>query len=137
MIDFENKTDYKIEVDDLEKIRESLADAKSLELIIVNDEEIRGINLEYRKLDKPTDVLSFPIKVSKTEFIGSIIISADTTKRVADEMGHAFAVELKILFIHGLLHLLGFDHESDNGQMLQKEISVAKMFGIEETLLSR
>ena len=137
MIDFENKTDYKIEVDDLEKIRASLADAKSLELIIVNDEEIRGINLEYRKLDKPTDVLSFPIKVSKTEFIGSIIISADTTKRVADEMGHAFAVELKILFIHGLLHLLGFDHESDNGQMLQKEISVAKMFGIEETLLSR
>ena len=137
MIDFENKTDYKIEVDDLEKIRESLAHAKSLELIIVNDEEIRGINLEYRKLDKPTDVLSFPIKVSKTEFIGSIIISADTTKRVADEMGHAFAVELKILFIHGLLHLLGFDHESDNGQMLQKEISVAKMFGIEETLLSR
>ena len=137
MIDFENKTDCKIEVDDLEKIRESLAHAKSLELIIVNDEEIREINLEYRKLDKPTDVLSFPIKVSKTEFIGSIIISADTTKRVADEMGHAFAVELQILFIHGLLHLLGFDHESDNGQMLQKEISVAKKFGIEETLLSR
>lgn len=137
MIDFENKTDCKIEVDDLEKIRESLAHAKSLELIIVNDEEMRGINLEYRKLDKPTDVLSFPIKVSKTEFIGSIIISADTAKRVADEMGHSFEVELKILFIHGLLHLLGFDHESDNGQMLQKEISVAKMFGIEETLLSR
>jgi len=137
MIDFENKTDYKIEVDDLEKIRASLADAKSLELIIVDDKEIRGINLEYRKLDKPTDVLSFPIKVSKTEFIGSIIISADTAKRVADEMGHSFEVELKILFIHGLLHLLGFDHESDNGQMLQKEISVAKMFGIEETLLSR
>ncbi|HRF57289.1 MAG TPA: rRNA maturation RNase YbeY [Campylobacterales bacterium] len=137
MIDFENKTDCKIEVDDLEKIRESLAHAKSLELIIVNDEEMRGINLEYRKLDKPTDVLSFPIKVSKTEFIGSIIISANTAKRVADEMGHAFEVELKILFIHGLLHLLGFDHESDNGQMLQKEISVAKMFGIEETLLSR
>jgi len=137
VIDFENKTDCKIEVDDLEKIRESLAHAKSLELIIVNDEEMRGINLEYRKLDKPTDVLSFPIKVSKTEFIGSIIISANTAKRVADEMGHAFEVELKILFIHGLLHLLGFDHESDNGQMLQKEISVAKMFGIEETLLSR
>lgn len=137
MIDFENKTDCKIEVDDLEKIRASLAHTKSLELIIVNDEEMRGINLEYRKLDKPTDVLSFPIKVSKTEFIGSIIISADTAKRVADEMGHAFEVELKILFIHGLLHLLGFDHESDNGQMLQKEISVAKMFGVEETLLSR
>ncbi len=137
MIDFENKTDYKIEVDNLENIRASLAHAKSLELIIVNDEEIREINLEHRKLDKPTDVLSFPIKGSKTDFIGSIIISADTTKRVADEMGHAFETELKILFIHGLLHLLGFDHESDNGQMLQKEISVAKMFGIEETLLSR
>ncbi len=137
MIDFENKTDYKIEVGNLENIRASLAHAKSLELIIVDDEEIREANLEYRKLNKPTDVLSFPIKVSKTEFIGSIIISADTAKRVADEMGHTFEVELKILFIHGLLHLLGFDHESDNGQMLQKEISVAKMFGVEETLLSR
>ncbi len=137
MIDFENKTDYKIEVGNLENIRASLVHAKSLELIIVNDEEIREANLEYRKLNKPTDVLSFPIKVSKTEFIGSIIISADTAKRVADEMGHTFEVELKILFIHGLLHLLGFDHESDNGQMLQKEISVAKMFGVEETLLSR
>lgn len=137
MIDFENKTDYKIEVDNLENIRASLAHAKSLELIIVNDEEIREINLEHRKLDKPTDVLSFPIKGSKTDFIGSIIISADTTKRVADEMGHAFETELKILFIHGLLHLLGFDHESDNGQMLQKELDAAKMFGIEETLLSR
>jgi len=137
VIDFENKTNYKIEVDNLENIRASLACAKSLELIVVNDEEIREINLEYRKLDKPTDVLSFPIKVSKTDFIGSIFISADTAKRVADEMGHTFETELKILFIHGLLHLLGFDHESDNGQMLQKELDSAKIFGIEETLLSR
>lgn len=137
MIDFENKTDYELKIDDFENIRASLAQTKSLELIIVGDEEIREINSEFRKLDKPTDVLSFPIKVSKTDFIGSIIISADTAKRVSDEMGHAFETELKILFIHGLLHLLGFDHESDNGQMLQKELDTAKMFGIEETLLSR
>jgi len=137
MIDFDNQTSYKIEPVFFENIQESLAPGKMLELIIVDDNVIKNINLEYRQLDKPTDVLSFPIKSSKTDFIGSIIISADTAKRVADEMKHTFEDELKILFIHGLLHVLGFDHETDNGQMRQKEEEVAANIGISKTLLGR
>jgi len=137
MIDFDNHTDYEIEVDLFEKIREFLAPSKMLELIIVSDAEIKELNKEHRRVDKPTDVLSFPIKDSKTNFIGSVIISADTAQRVADEMRHPLEVELQILFIHGLLHLLGFDHETDNGEMRQKEKEVADMLSIANPLLER
>ncbi len=137
MIDFDNHTDYEIEVDLFEKIREFLAPSKMLELIIVNDAEIKELNKEHRRVDKPTDVLSFPIKDSKTNFIGSVIISADTARRVADDIGHPLEVELQILFIHGLLHLLGFDHETDNGEMRQKEKEVADMLSIANPLLER
>lgn len=137
MIDFDNHTEYKINEAEFERILESLAPSKNLELIIVDDEEIRELNAKYRKLDKPTDVLSFPIKESKTDFIGSIIISADTAKRVADELGHSFEKEMQILFIHGLLHTIGFDHETDNGQMREKEVQIASVIGLDEAMLSR
>ncbi|HOI83820.1 MAG TPA: rRNA maturation RNase YbeY [Campylobacterales bacterium] len=137
MIDFDNHTEHKIDETVFEKILQTVAPSKNLELIVVGDDEIREINLEYRKLDKATDVLSFPIKESKTNFIGSIIISADTAKRVADELGHSFEKELQILFIHGLLHTIGFDHETDNGQMREKETQIASILGLTETMLSR
>ncbi len=137
MIDFDNHTEYKIIETDFEQILSVVAPTKSLELIVVEDEEIKDINAQYRKLDKPTDVLSFPIKESKTDFIGSIIISADTAKRVADEFGHSLEDEMKILFIHGLLHILGFDHETDNGQMREKEADIASKVGIKTAMLSR
>lgn len=137
MIDFDNHTEYEVNESAFKKILDVVAPSKSLELIIVGDEEIRGLNAEYRKLDKPTDVLSFPIKESKTDFIGSIIISADTAKRVAEELGHSFDDEMKILFVHGLLHTIGFDHETDNGQMREKEAQIAAEIGIKETMLSR
>lgn len=137
MIDFDNQTDYEICLSWFEGIQESLAKGKMLELLIVDDDTMQELNKEHRKLDKPTDVLSFPIKESKTSFIGSVIISADTAKRVADEMGHLFEDELKILFIHGLLHIIGFDHEMDNGQMRQKEEEIALKLGLGKTLLGR
>lgn len=137
MIDFDNHTDHDIDVGLFEKIREFLAPSKMIELIIVGDIKIKELNKEHRKQDKPTDVLSFPIKDSKTNFIGSVIISADTAQRVADEIGHPLEVELQILFIHGLLHLLGFDHETDNGQMRQKEKEVADRLSIANPLLER
>lgn len=137
MIDFDNQTSYEIYSNWFEQIEESLAKDKMLELLIVDDAMIKELNLEHRKLDKPTDVLSFPIKGSKTNFIGSIIISADTANRVAGEMGHSLEEELKILFIHGLLHVLGFDHETDNGQMRQKEAEIAESMGLSKSLLGR
>jgi probable rRNA maturation factor len=137
MIDFDNQTSYEIYSNWFEQIEESLAKDKMLELLIVDDATIKELNLEHRKLDKPTDVLSFPIKGSKTNFVGSIIISADTANRVAQEMGHSLEEELKILFIHGLLHVLGFDHETDNGQMRQKETEIAESMGLSKSLLGR
>lgn len=137
MIDFENRTQTDVNQDIFEAVRNSVAPSKLFELIIVDDEEMRQINKEHRGLDKTTDVLSFPIKESKTHFIGSIIISVDTAHRVAKEMGHDISDELKILFIHGLLHLLGFDHETDNGQMRDEEAKIALNIGIKEGLLSR
>ncbi len=137
MIDFDNRTNYEIYSNWFEQIEESLAKDKMLELLIVDDATMKELNLEHRKIDKTTDVLSFPIKESKTNFIGSIIISADTANSVANEMGHTLEEELKILFIHGLLHTLGFDHETDNGQMRQKEAEIAQNMGLSKTLLGR
>ncbi len=137
MIDFDNHTEHKIDESVFEKILQTVAPSKNLELIVVDDDEIREINFKYRRLDKGTDVLSFPIKESKTNFLGSIVISADTAKKVADEFGHSFEAEMQLLFIHGLLHLIGFDHETDNGEMRKKEKEVALMFNLPETMLFR
>lgn len=137
MLDFDNQTIFEIDAGIFEAIKEVVAPDKMLELIIVDDGTIQELNREHRKLDKPTDVLSFPIKESKTNFIGSVIISADTAKRVADELGHSMEDELKILFIHGLLHVIGFDHETDNGQMKTEEEMVGAKVGIAKNLLSR
>jgi probable rRNA maturation factor len=137
MIDFDNQTSYEIYSNWFEEIEESLAKDKMLELLIVDNATMKELNLKHRKIDKTTDVLSFPIKESKTNFIGSIIISADTANSVANEMGHTLEEELKILFVHGLLHTLGFDHETDNGQMRQKEAEIAQSMGLSKTLLGR
>jgi probable rRNA maturation factor len=137
MIDFENRTDENVSQEIFEQIKCIVAPSKMFELIMVDDKQMQEINKTHRGLDKTTDVLSFPIKESKTHFIGSIIISIDTAKRVASEMGHAVEAELKILFVHGLLHLLGFDHETDNGQMKKEEEVIAKKVGVDCNLLSR
>lgn len=137
MIDLDNNTDYEADIAGFEKILDITATGKNVELILVDDAEIKKLNAQYRNLDKPTDVLSFPIKESKTDFIGSIVISVDTAKRVADELGHPLEEELKILFIHGLLHTMGFDHETDNGQMREAEAEIAKKIGIKESMLAR
>ena len=100
MIDFENRTNAQIKQEIFEEIKCVVAGSKMFELIVVDDNEMQQINLEHRGLDKTTDVLSFPIKESKTHFIGSIIISIDTAERVAKEMGHTLDEELKILAHH-------------------------------------
>lgn len=91
----------------------------SVELILVDDKEIQILNKRYRKKNKPTDVLSFAYwqdadpKLDPVCFLGQIIISSDTLRRQAKAQGHAYRTELGILFVHGLLHILGFDHETE------------------------
>jgi probable rRNA maturation factor len=88
-------------------------------VVFLNDQQIRWYNNEFRKKDYPTDVLSFPVNESTEEghYLGDILISMETTASQAQEKHHAVETELKILLLHGILHLLGYDHESDNGQM--------------------
>lgn len=84
-----------------------------LSIVLVSDAQIRRLNKLYRNKDKPTDVLSFPIceKVEDWLILGDIVISVDTAKRQAQELGYSLEEELKRLLVHGLVHLLGYDHE--------------------------
>ena len=84
-----------------------------LSIVLVSDAQIKRLNKLYRNKDKPTDVLSFPIgeKVKGWLILGDIVISVDTAKRQAKELGYSLEEELKRLLVHGLVHLLGYDHE--------------------------
>lgn len=84
-----------------------------LSIVLVSDAQIRRLNKLYRHKDKPTDVLSFPIgeTVKGWLILGDIVISVDTAKRQAQELGYSLEEELKRLLVHGLVHLLGYDHE--------------------------
>ncbi len=122
-----------------------------LSILFVDDEEIQVLNRDYRGKDKPTDVLSFPqIEIGKgigrgkgekdtreyplhlplpVPVLGDVVISLETAKRQAKERGHPFIKEVLILMIHGILHLIGYDHEGDRKkgvEMRKKEKEVIK-----------
>ena len=94
-----------------------------LSLLIVNNRSIRELNKKYRGMDKPTDVLAFPMG-GHSKLLGDIIISMEKTHAQAAERGHSPEQEFKILLTHGILHLLGYDHEisrSEAQRMKRKE----------------
>ena len=137
MIDFENNTSFDIDISILEKISISLTN-KDIELIIVNNDEIQQLNKEHRNIDKATDVLSFPLDFEMPNMpLGSIVISVDFVEEKAKEYNHTFNEELSLLFIHGILHLLGFDHEVDNGEHRDKEEELIKEFNLPNSLIVR
>lgn len=137
MIDFENHTAVDIDETIFEPVLEYLT-PKELELIIVDDQEIARINKDTRHIDKATDVLSFPLEeMPGSELLGTIIISIDHVRKLSKELGHTQEDELKLLFIHGLLHLLGYDHESDDGEMRQKESELIEHFHLPKSLIIR
>jgi probable rRNA maturation factor len=137
MIAIDNKTDIKIDLDILEDIASSITD-RDIELLLVDDAHIRELNLHYREKDRPTDVLSFPLYHQvKNMPLGSIVISLDTAKEQAKEHNHSLKNEVAILFIHGMLHLLGFDHEADQGEMGSKEEELAQRFNLSLSLTKR
>ena len=136
MIDFDNRTDFEFDVNKLTEIYEYLTN-KDIELILTNDMEIKELNKLHRQKDKPTDVLSFPLENIPGMPLGSIVISIDTAKKGAKEFGHSVEDEIKLLFIHGLLHLLGYDHEIDNGEMRAKEKEIIEKFNLPKSLIIR
>ena len=120
----------------LEQIADFLG-AGDVELVFVNDDEMRKINREQRGIDKATDVLSFPYEQVSGGLMGSVVISTDTASRVAGELGHSIECEIALLFLHGVLHTLGYDHEIDDGQMRGKEKEVIEHFSLPDSLIIR
>ena len=103
--------------------------------MVTGNREIQKLNKEFRKKNKPTDVISFPSEVNGVA--GDIAISAEIAQANARKLGHDAAAELKILILHGMLHLAGFDHEVDAGEMARKEARLRKQFRLPVGLIER
>ncbi len=102
------------------KLESRVAAGRSFCCLITSDRELRRLNREFRKKDYGTDVLSFP-SVSPNGFLGEIAISLPRARKQAAEYGHLVEKEIQLLMLHGLLHLLGMDHETDRGRMARAE----------------
>lgn len=132
----ENETKHNVDINFLETILHTLS-LQEIELIITNNAEIQEINLSTRNIDKPTDVLSFPYEKMPHVPLGSIVISVDFVEQKSKYYNHTFNDELALLFIHGLLHILGFDHEIDNGEHRDKEKEIINQFNLPNSLIIR
>ena len=110
----------------------------SVDVLLASSQDLRALNRRFRGKNQPTDVLSFPAGDSpRNGFAGDIAISVDIAKQNARRLGHAAAEEIKILCLHGLLHLAGFDHETDQGQMARKESTLRRRLGLVLALTER
>jgi len=137
LIDFENETDIDIDLNLSKKILDELCSSCLVEVILVNSNSIQILNKEYRGINKPTDVLSFPLERVEGSPIGSIIINIDKVLEKSAELSHSKDDEFTLLFLHGLLHLLGYDHEKDSGEMRKKEKEIIKKFSLPNSLIVR
>jgi probable rRNA maturation factor len=136
MITLDNQTNLHVDLELLEKISSTLTN-KEVELLIVDSKQMHEINLEQRGVDKTTDVLSFPLEDIPHFPLGSIVINANLAQTKAKELKHDTNEEIALLFIHGLLHLIGYDHEIDNGQMRKKEEELINQFNLPKSLIIR
>ena len=142
---------------------EAVAPARArgtMSVAIVSDARVRALNRQYRKKDTATDVLSFPAFAPSAlrrgkppafapsalrrgkppgdgEFLGDVVIASGVAARQAREAGHSLATELRVLALHGLLHLLGYDHERDDGRMARLERRLRRRGGLREGLIER
>lgn len=104
-------------------------------VLITGNREVRALNRRFRKKDKPTDVISFPSMMDGVA--GDIAISLDIARRNGKELGHGTTPELKILMLHGMLHLAGMDHETDDGKMARREQRLRRELGLPTGLIER
>src|SRR5262245_61763140 len=134
----------------------------TVSIALVSDQRVRALNRQYRGIDRPSDVLSFPgalpRRTQRTRrsllgspkgssvtsvssvvelFLGDIVIARGVARRQARDAGHSEATEMKVLALHGLLHLLGYDHDRDNGAMARLERRLRRQGGLREGLIER
>lgn len=109
-------------------------------VLLTTDARLRRLNRQFRGINKPTDVLSFPAGEAPdgaARVAGDLAISVPAARRQAVEHGHALAAEIKILILHGLLHLAGYDHETDGGRMARRERRLRAGLGLPTGLIER
>jgi len=137
-VEIENKTEHVIDNSRLIETARVLLEKCEFELLLVGSEEMRDINREFRGVDKETDVLSFPLEPTPMEeSLGSVVINLDLAKSVAAKLGHSLEDETVLLLVHGILHLKGFDHELDSGEMRELEAYYLKQLGVNVGLIDR
>ena len=134
MITLDNQTNVDIDIEILELISKT---DKEIELVIVDNKTMHEFNFEQRGIDKTTDVLSFPLEDFPHFPLGSIVINSDLATMKAKELGHDFKDEITLMFIHGLLHVKGYDHECDNGEMREEEEKLINEFNLPKSLIIR
>jgi probable rRNA maturation factor len=111
-------------------------------VLVTGSAAVRALNRQFRNQNKATDVLSFPSSTGAGSrkgagLAGEVAISADIAAQNATRLGHPPAQEIKILTLHGILHLAGFDHERDNGEMARKEAKLRRALGLPAALIER
>lgn len=106
----------------------------SVTIAILPDRHVKALNRKYRRKNAGTDVLSFS---GAGNYLGDIAISLGIAQKQAKMLGHSLGTEFRVLALHGLLHLLGYDHESDNGQMARAEARLRRKAGLPLGLIAR
>lgn len=112
----------------------------TVNVLLTGSAELRALNRQFRNKDKATDVLSFSsIELGRkpARVAGELAISLDIARENANHLGHSIAEEVKILVLHGILHLAGFDHEHDNGEMAGQEVRLREKLKLNTGLIER
>ena len=121
----------------LTRARKAVGVEGEVTVLLAGDVRLKELNRSFRGKNKPTDVLSFPAAANGEGAAGDIAISIETAARQAAEHGHTLAEELRILLLHGVLHLAGFDHETDDGEMRTREQTLRTKLGLPAGLIER
>lgn len=120
----------------LQRARQATGLQGDVSVLVMDDAGIRRLNREFRRKDQATDVLSFPAP-PETGAAGDLAISLETAARQAVVLGHPVNVEMKVLLLHGLLHLAGYDHETDDGEMRRRETRLRRELDLPAGLIER
>jgi probable rRNA maturation factor len=120
-------------------LRDEVADGRDFECLITNDRELQRLNRQFRGKNEPTDVLSFPAAEMPAgdAALGELAVSWQRASAQATEYGHSLDAELRVLMLHGVLHLLGMDHETDRGRMARAETRWRSHFQLPGGLIER
>ena len=122
----------------LARARRAAGLRRPVNVLVSSNRELQSLNRRFRGKDEPTDVLSFPaLPGPKARYAGEIAVSAEIAALNARTLGHSAAAEVKILALHGILHLRGYDHEKDQGEMARREEKLRRTLGLPIALIQR